>query len=304
MKYKKLGNTGLDVSELCLGTMTWGHQNSEADGHAQMDYALDQGINFFDTAELRDGAPIDGPSVEMALNNSLKRLQTDRIELYQLHWPNRAFPHFGRNYAGMVDFTGDHTTQIEQNFLEVLETLQRQVQAGKIHYIGLSNETAWGTMKYLQLAAKYDLPRVQSLQNEFSLLNRSDDPFVAEVCVRENIAYLPWSPLGGGALSGKYIDGNRPAGSRWALDHRPNFRDTSGTQMAVRGYRKIAEEHNLDLCQMLLAFIGRQNFVTAPIIGATSMDQLKTNIGSAEIDLPEQVAAEIEKVYKTTPIPF
>lgn len=349
MKTNPLGKTGLEVSEICLGTMTWGVQNDESDGHAQMDYALDRGINFFDTAEMYAVPPapetfgkteeiigtwfasrknrdkvilaskvagpglhwvrggdykIDKANINQALEGSLKRLQTDYIDLYQLHWPNRSFPSFGRHWPGSVDFTQDSTAEIEDNFLEVLHALQSHVKAGRIRHVGLSNETAWGTMKYLELAEKHNLPRMESVQNEYSLLRLHDDPWLAEVCVREDVAYLPWSPLAGGMLSGKYLDGARPEGSRWSLGDRYNSRDTEAGQNAVREFLNIAERHHLDVCQMALAYVRQQHFVTSTIIGATSMEQLKVNIDSADLVLPDTVKAEIQAVCRKYPIPY
>ena len=348
MQYNKLGRTDLQVSEICLGTMTWGKQNTQAEGHEQMDYAVEQGINFFDTAELyaippeqetqgltekiigtwfkargnrdkiilatkitgsgvsyiRNGEPITAKEIDKALEGSLQRLQTDYIDLYQLHWPNRAFPNFGRHFAGMVDFTKDDTKREEENFLEVLQALDKARKEGKIRHAGLSNETAWGIMAYNRLAEKHDLPRMESVQNEFSLVNRKDDPYIAEVCIREDVAYLPWSPLGGGMLSGKYIGGKRPKGTRWSLDHRPVFRDTPVSEKAVAEYVRVAEKHDLDPCQMALAFVIGQDFVTSTIIGATSMDQLKTNISASDISLSQDVIEEIEAIYKKYPFPF
>ena len=348
MKYNRLGKTDIKVSEICLGTMTWGEQNTEAEGHEQMDYALDNGVNFFDTAELyaippreetygrteeiigtwfnktgnrdkvilatkvagsgvewiRGGNLLTGKSVDAAVEDSLKRLQTDYIDLYQLHWPNRQFPHFGRHYASTIDFKQDDTTAILDNFLDVLKALDDHVKAGRIRYVGLSNESPWGTMKYLELAKEHNLPRMQSIQNEYSVLRRVDDPLLAEVCVRENVSYLPWSPLGGGMLSGKYLDGARPKGARWSLGDRYNSRDTEQAQNAVRKYMDIARRHNLDVCQMVLAYVNSRSFVTSNIIGATSIDQLKTNIYSAEITLTSEIIAEMDSVYRSAPIPF
>lgn len=349
MRYNQFGNADIKVSELCLGTMTWGRQNNQDQGHEQMDYALDAGINFFDTAEMyavpptaetygkteiiignwfasrknrdkvilatkvagpniewvRDGkAILDKKNIDTAIEGSLKRLQTDYIDLYQLHWPNRQFPHFSRHYAGMLDFTTEDSAAIEDNFLEVLTALDTHIKAGRIRYVGLSNETPWGISKYLQLAEKHGLPRMQSVQNEFSVLHRSDDPYVAEICAREDVAYLPWSPLGGGMLAGKYLNGARPHGTRWSLGDRYVSRDTDAAQNAVKAYMDLAQEHGLDVCQMVLSFVTRSSFVTSNIIGATSMEQLKSNIDSCKLDLSEDVLAGIDKIYRQSPIPF
>lgn len=354
MQYSKLGRTGLDVSRVCLGTMTWGEQNTEADAHEQMDYAIDQGINFFDTAELyavppsaptygkteefigtwfqktgkrqdvvlaskvagfglpwiRDGKQMTGDSVRVAVEDSLKRLQTDHIDLYQLHWPNRRYPHHGFNFPGKIDFTNISTAEIEDNLADIFDAVDEIIKTGKVRHLGLSNDTAWGIMKWLEMSKEKGGPRVQSVQNEFSLLDRTDDPYVAETCVREEVSYLPYSPLAMGLLSGKYANGNIPEGSRWAVEQRlgggrhGNFRSTAAAHAAVDAYMKVAEKHGLDVCQMALKFVDTQNFVTSTIIGATTMDQLKTNISAFDIDLSKEVVADIEEVYRQYPIPF
>jgi len=348
MKMRDLGRTGLKVTDICLGTMTWGNQNTESQGHEQMDYAVSKGINFFDTAEMyavppsaetygkteeiigtwfakhknrdkiilaskmagpgmpwvRDASPISGKTIPQAIEASLKRLQTDYIDLYQLHWPNRPFPHFANHGAGKLDFTKIDNEREDASLLEILEALGNAVKAGKIRYIGLSNDTAWGIMKYLALAEKHKLPRIQSIQCEFGVLNRHDDPYVAEVCVREDVAYLPWSPLAGGMLTGKYAGGARPAGSRWAVDPRKPHRDTPQAHEAVAAYIEIAKKYGLDLCQMAIAWCRQQNFVTSTIIGATTMDQLKNDIDAAALTLPESVMNDIDAVYRRYPLPY
>lgn len=353
MKYSKLGRTGIDVSRVCLGTMTWGQQNTETEGHEQMDYAVSCGVNFFDTAELyavptdrdtygrteeiigtwfqktgkrkdiilatkvsgpgipwiRSGDPLTGKSVHAAIDGSLKRLRTDYVDLYQLHWPNRAFPHFGRNHAGEIDFTKDKTSRIEENLHDILTALDDIVTAGKVRFVGLSDDTAWGIMKYLALSDRHRLPRMQSIQNEFSLLNRSDDPFVAEVCVREDVSYLPWSPLACGMISGKYANGQIPEGTRWDHEKRvrdsfDSFRNVPPAHRAVADYMAVAKKHGLDVCQMALKFVDRQSFVTSTIIGATKMEQLKSNIDAFDLSLSDDVMREIEQVYQSNPIPY
>lgn len=345
MEYRTLGRTDLKVSALCLGTMTWGRQNNQADGFEQMDYALTQGINFFDTAELyavpptpetygktetiignwfakrknrdqvilaskiagaranwiRNGAIIDRKGVLTALEGSLSRLQTDYIDLYQLHWPNRDSYAFQNhwNYTPQFDANAE-----EDNFLTVLQTLDECVKAGKIRHVGLSNETAWGTMKYLQLAEKHNLPRMASIQNEYSLLNRLFDTDMHEIAIAENIGLLAWSPLATGMISGKYLDGARPEGSRWTLEHRPLARDTQTAQDAVRAYMGLAAKHGLDVCQMALAFVTMRSFVTSNIIGATTMDQLKNNIASTDLKLSHEVLAAIDAINREYPRPF
>lgn len=353
MEYSKLGRTGLDVSRVCLGTMTWGQQNTEAEGHEQMDYALEQGVNFFDTAEvysipiraetsgstekivgswfaktgnrdkvilatkivgagpewIRGGGPLTGEGVRTAIEGSLKRLQTDYVDLYQLHWPNRPFPHFGNNYAGMLDFAAENSAEIEDNLMDILQGMKDVVKAGKVRHFGLSDDSAWGIMKYLGLAEKHDLPRVESIQNEFSLIDRSDDPYVAEVCVREEVAYLPWSPLAAGILSGKYKGGVSPEGSRGHVEESLGlvsglWRLNDTVHKAVDEYLAVAEKYGLDPCQMALKFIDKQNFVTSTIIGATSMEQLKTDIDAFDVELSDEVMADIDAVYRQYPIPF
>lgn len=345
MRYKKLGRTDIYVSLICLGTMTWGKQNTESDGHAQMDYAVDQGINFFDTAEMyavppsvetygktetiigswftktgkrdriilaskiagvglpwiRDGKNlIDRKNLISAMEGSLKRLQTDYIDLYQLHWPNRGSYAFGQQWGYAPNFDA---ARIKDNFLEVLETLDEMVRSGKIRHVGLSNETAWGTMQWLGLSEKQSLPRMVSIQNEYSLLHRLFEGDLQEVAMTENIGLLAWSPLATGMLSGKYIDGQRPAGSRWTLLAKPP-RDTHAGQDAVKQYIKVAKKHGLDVCQMALAFVNSRPFVTSNIIGATTIQQLKSNIASVDIHLSQEILSDIEGVNKQYPMPF
>lgn len=347
MQYRKLGRTDIDVSLICLGTMTWGRQNTESQGHEQMDYALDQGVNFWDTAEfyaipptpetygktetiigtwfannkarrgdvvlaskiagpgpdwIRDGQnKIDRKNIIAAVEGSLGRLQTDYIDLYQLHWPNRGSYHFSQqwDYAPKFD-----KSAVEANFVEVLETLDEMVKAGKIRHIGLSDETTWGTMKYLELAEKHNLPRMQSVQNEYSLLCRLFEPDFQEVAIAEDCGLLAWSPLATGMISGKYLDGARPEGTRWTLEHRPLARDSRQANEAVKAYIAVAKKHGLDVCQMALAFVNMQPFVTANIIGATTMEQLKSNISSVDITLSPEVLADIDAVYRDYPMPF
>lgn len=349
MQYSKLGSSDLMVSRCCLGTMTWGNQNNEAEGHEQMDYAITQGINFFDTAEIYAVPPsgatygkteeiigtwfkkhnnrdkiilmsklagpgpdwirggknrIDRKNMLEAIDGSLKRLQTDYIDVYQLHWPNRDFPHFGKNNAGTIDFRKADTKAEEENLLEVLQTLGELQKAGKIRHPGLSDDSAWGIMKYIQLAEKHSLPRMVSIQNEFSLMNRYDDPHLAEVCVREEVAYLPWSPLAAGQISGKYLDGARPKGSRWDVDPRPPHRDTELANEAVKAYMSVAKKHGLDICQMAIKFCDVQNFTTSTIIGATNMEQLKVDIAAFDVELNRDVLDDIADVYRMFPVPF
>lgn len=347
MQYRKLGRTGIDVSVICLGTMTWGRQNTQADGHEQMEYALDHGVNFWDTAEMYAVPPtpdtygkteeiigtwfaknkarrgdvilaskiagpglgwvrggnykIDRKSILEAVEGSLKRLQTDYIDLYQLHWPNRGSYHFSQQWRFDPKFDAK---AVEANFVEVLETLDELIKAGKIRHIGLSDETAWGTMKYLQLSEKHGLPRMQSIQNEYSLLCRLFEPDFQEIAVAEDCGLLAWSPLATGMISGKYLDGARPEGTRWALEHRGIARDTPQSNAAVKAYMDVAKKHGLDVCQMALAFVHSRPFVTSTIIGATTMDQLRSNVASIDLVLSDAVLADIANVYKKYPMPY
>lgn len=350
MRYKELGRTGLKVSHVCLGTMTWGCQNTESEAHEQMDYAIDQGINFFDTAELyavppqaetqgktetyigtwfkktgnrdkiilaskvagagvpwiHDGMPINRDKITKAIEGSLQRLQTDYIDLYQLHWPNYPYPHHGRHAAGAIDHTQIDTGKETDTFLEILQTLNDFAKAGKIKHFGLSNDTPWAVMKYLSLSDQHNLPRIASIQNEYSLLYRHDEPYLAEICVHEQVAYLPYSPLAAGSLSGKYLDGARPKGARWSLgiDKRPNQRDTHTAQQAVRAYMDVAKKHGLDVCQMALAYCYQKPFITSTIIGATNMEQLKSDIAAKDICLSVETIQDIENTYKKYPMPY
>ena len=345
MEYRKLGQTELDISVIGLGTMTWGFQNTQAEGFEQMDYALERGINFFDTAEMyaippsaetfgttekiignwfasrqtrnkvilatkitgpglkwiRDGDVINKKNIQLALEHSLKRLQTDYIDLYQLHWPNRGSYHFGKtwNYAPQFDVHKE-----ADNFLEVLHTIQAMIQAGKILHFGLSNETAWGITKWLQLAEQHDQPRAISIQNEYSLLCRHFEPDLSEIAINEDCGLLAWSPLCRGMLSGKYLNGARPEGARLTIETRVEHRIHPMTDEAVSRYVDLAKRHGLDACQMAIAFVNSKPFVSSTLIGATNMTQLKTNIDSISLKLPADVNAEIEAIRREYPMPF
>lgn len=343
MEYRKLGLTDLNVSALCLGTMTWGEQNSESEGHAQIERAKASGINFIDTAEMYPVPPrtetysqteqiigsyfkqrgdrvdwilaskIAGPGngishirdgqlkfnrqhIVAALDASLKRLQTDWIDLYQLHWPERP-----TNFFGQLDYKHQDVefTPLE----ETLEVLDEQVKAGKIRHIGLSNETPWGTMKFLQLAESRGWPRAVSIQNPYNLLNRSFEVGLAEVAIREQCGLLAYSPLAFGMLSGKYEGGARPAGARISLFSRFARYTNPQAEAACSRYVALAREHGLDPAQMALAFVTAQPFVTSNIIGATSLEQLDSNLASAELKLSEEVLAGIEAIHKGQPNP-
>ncbi|MCO6177747.1 aldo/keto reductase [Ciceribacter sp. RN22] len=347
MKMNRLGRTGITVSEICLGTMTWGSQNTEAEAFAQMDYALDRGINFFDTAELypttplsaetygdtetiignwfektgkrkdvvlatkvagsgrpyiRGGGPITGAAIREAVDASLKRLKTDYIDLYQIHWPNRGHYHFRQAWT-YNPFKQDHEKAVA-DIEEKLSALDDCVKAGKIRAIGLSNETAWGTLKYLSLAEKKGLPRVATLQNEYNLLYRSFDLDLAEVSHHEDVGLLAYSPLAGGILSGKYLDGQKPAGSRGSINGDIGGRLQPRQEPATRAYLEIARKHGLDPSAMALAFCLTRPFMASVIIGATSMEQLKTDISAADLALSDEVLAEIAKVHRFYPMPI
>ncbi|MEW5056003.1 MAG: aldo/keto reductase [Cycloclasticus sp.] len=346
MKYKQLGRTDLMISLIGLGTMTWGRQNTQAEGFQQMDYAFEQGINFFDTAEMyaipptaetygstetiignwfarnknrqhvilaskiagpglpwiRDGhSVIDKNNIMTAVDSSLRRLQTDYIDLYQLHWPNRGSYHFGEiwQYAPQAN-----KQALEENFIEVLETLNELIIAGKIRHIGLSNETAWATSKYLELSEKHSLPRIVSMQNEYSLLCRHFEPDLSEIALQEDCGLLAWSPLTRGMISGKYLNGAVPAGSRLSLDMRREHRLSPQTDDAIEAYIKLAKEHQLDVCQMALAFVNQQAFVSSTLIGATNMQQLKSNIDAINLDLSDEVLSAINALRRRHPMPF
>ena len=343
MNYRKLGNTDLKVSTFCLGTMTWGEQNTETEGFEQMDFALDQGINFFDTAELYAVPPkaetfghteiiignwfekskkrdkvilatkVAGPhrkylrngensfvgkNLNEAVNNSLRRLKTDYIDLYQLHWPERNVNNFGK-----LEYT--HKENDWNKFEDVLGNLNKLIEDGKIRYVGLSNETPWGVMSYLKLSKDKDLPRMVAIQNPYGLLNRSYEIGLAEVSIRENIGCLAYSPLASGYLSGKYRNGAFPKGSRMERDGdfwRYRYKKPN-TENAVEEYYKISKKYNLDMSQMSLKFCEVQEFMTSVIIGATTMEQLKTNIESVKVTLDDEVIKEINEVQKKYPNP-
>lgn len=338
MKMNRLGRTDIEVSEICLGTMTWGLQNSEAEGHAQMDYALEQGINFFDTAEMyavppsaetfgkteeiigtwfkssgkrdqvvlaskvagggrpwvRGGRGIDAAGVREAVEGSLKRLQTDHIDLYQIHWPRRGHYHF----EGSWDYNPftQNREEVLPNILEVLETMGELVKAGKIRHFGLSNETAWGTMQYLKFAEQHGLPRVQSIQNEYNFLRRYYDLDLAELAYHEDIGLLAYSPLAAGALTGKYLDGQLPAGTRGAIAGS-SYRSNELTEPAIRAYMALAEQHGLDISQMAIAFCLTKPFMTSVIIGATSMEQLKIDIAAKDVTLSPELLEGIQQIF-------
>lgn len=343
MKFRKLGRTDIKVSEICLGTMTWGKQNTEAESHEQLDYGVAQGINFIDTAEMyaipptaetyslteqyignwlakrgkRDdliiATKVMGKSstidwarekgvmpdltpdqIKYAVDGSLKRLQTDYIDLYQLHWPSRVAPIFGTRFFPLqapvpVDGVPIH---------ETLKVLGELVQAGKIRHIGLSNETPWGTMQFIDYAAQHQLPRVVSVQNSYNLLNRMYEVAMAEVSLREDVGLLAYSPLASGYLTGKYRNGAKPEGARITLfgeRFKSRFHQED-TEACVDAYFNLAEKHGLDPSQMAIAYTLQGNFVTSSIIGATTMEQLKTDIAAVDVELSEEVMEEILEI--------
>ena len=342
MNFKKLGSTELKVSTICLGTMTWGEQNSEKDGFDQMDYALDKGVNFFDTAELYSIPPkkntygkteeiignwfvkrknrekvilaskISGPglnwirgggnqynkkNLNLALNESLKRLKTDYIDLYQLHWPERKTNFFGRlGYQHKDDKEWN-------NFGDVLNSLNDIIKSGKVRYIGLSNETAWGLSKFLEISKRKNLPKMMSVQNPYNLLNRTYEVGLAEISIREESGLLAYSPLAFGYLSGKYRKNKLPEGSRIKLfKDFTRYKNENG-QKAIEEYYKITKKFNIDFTQMSLKFCEIQPFTTSVIIGATTMQQLKTNIESVNVTLSNEIIDEINKIQKKYPNP-
>lgn len=342
MKYTNLPNTDVKVSKICLGSMTWGQQNTEAEGHEQIDYALDQGVNFIDTAEMysvpadpktqgsteriigtwlkktgrRDeivlASKITGPAemashirpklgfhkeaMNDAINKSLERLQTDYIDLYQLHWPER-----NTNFFGKLGYEHDDSEEWEDNFQEVLENLKALVKGGKIRHIGLSNETPYGLMRFLE-ESKKDLPKVVTVQNPYNLLNRKDEVGLTEILHRENVGLFPYSPLGMGTLSGKHLDGIQP---NTRLSLFPQYKRYSNDQAveATRRYKKLADTHSMSLTKMSLAFVNQQPFVTSNIIGATTMEQLKENIESIDVELSEDILKEINEIHEGIPNP-
>ena len=343
MKMRPLGNSTIEVSELCLGTMTWGEQNTCDEALEQMDYARSRGINFFDTAEMypvppraetqgrteeyigrwlserggrdqlvlaskatgpgnahiRGGRGLDRDALLKAFEGSLQRLQTDYLDLYQIHWPNRDTNFFGKlGYRHSSD-----NADVEANQHELLKTLSELVASGQVKTVGLSNETPWGVLNFLRLAERYALPRVVSIQNPYNLLNRSFEVGLAEIALRENVGLLAYSPLAFGMLSGKYRHGQRPENARITLFERFQRYNNPQAAVATERYALLAEEHGIDFAQMALAFVTHQPFVTSNIIGATSMAQLKSNIDSAELVLSDALMEGIEAIHTAQPNP-
>ncbi|MEE9552114.1 MAG: NADP(H)-dependent aldo-keto reductase [Gammaproteobacteria bacterium] len=344
MQYRQLGRTDLNVSLICLGTMTWGEQNTEAEAHAQLDYAVNAGINFIDTAELYPVPPkeetqgrteeylgtwlakrsdrdkliiaskvcatadwtpylrngnnrLDSKNIEAAVDASLKRLQTDYIDLYQIHWPERDTNYFGK--LGYYHVPEKDGVPIE----ETLEALGNLVASGKIRNIGISNETPWGITEYLRAAEQNNLPRIVTIQNPYSLLNRTFEIGAAEFAHREDVGLLAYSPLSFGVLSGKYLNGAQPEGARLTLFERfSRYLNENGIK-CTKAYVELAREHGLDPAQMALAYVNSRPFLTSTIIGATNMDQLKTNIASIDLELSKDIIKAIEDIHDQQPNP-
>ena len=343
MEYRKLGETDLEVSLICLGTMTWGQQNSEAEGHEQMDYALERGINFFDTAEMYSIPPraetqgsteriigswfkkssnrekiilaskvagrgrmnwirgaetkLDRENIEKAVEDSLERLQTDYIDLYQLHWPDRPINLFGGG-LGYKHIEAETVT-----IAETLEVLYDLVKSGKIRYIGLSNETPWGLSEFLKSSELHNLPKIVSVQNAYNLLNRTYEQGLEEFFYRSSVSLLAYSPLAQGYLTGKYLDGARPEGARTTLFERGLRYETAHAEEAIRAYVNYAKERGMDPAVFANAFVNSREFVTSNIIGATNMEQLKLAIDSHEVKLSEEDFVKIEEIHYLSPNP-
>lgn len=343
MKYTNLPNTDIKVSKICLGSMTWGQQNTEAEGHEQIDFALDKGVNFIDTAEMYSiparpetqgstesiigswikktgrrediviASKIAGPSdmvshvrpklgfhkeaMEDAVHKSLERLQTDYIDLYQLHWPDR-----NTNFFGQLGYSHVEGEEWEDNFRETLENLNDFVKQGKIRQIGLSNETPYGLMRFLEESRNNGLPRPVTVQNPYSLLNRKDEVGLTEVLHRENVGLFPYSPLGMGTLSGKHLDGIK---ENTRLSLFPQYKRYSNEESvkATRKYKELADAHNISLTHLALAFVNQQPFVSSNIIGATSIEQLDENIKSIDVVLSEEILKEIDEIHNAIPNP-
>lgn len=338
MQYNKLPHSTLEVSQICLGTMTFGVQNSEQDAFRQLDFALERGVNFIDTAEMypvppspqtqgateqhignwlkhsgkrekvvlatkvagprnmphiRDNMKLDRRNIHLAIDDSLRRLQTDYVDLYQIHWPQRQTNCFGQlNYPYP-------TEQEEVTLVETLEALAELIKVGKVRYIGVSNETPWGVMTLLRLAEKHELPRIVSIQNPYNLLNRSFEVGLSEISHYEGVQLLAYSPLAFGTLSGKYLDGQRPEGARCSLFERFVRYFTPQGIEATAAYVNLAREHGLDPAQMALAFVNQRPFVASNIIGATTIEQLESNINSLDVVLTDELLQGLQEIGTT-----
>lgn len=347
MEYRSLGRTDIEVSTIGLGTMTFGEQNSEAEGHQQLDYAFDQGVNLIDTAEMYPVPPraetygsteriigtwlkksskrnkvilatkvagpgavlgvkhlrggdnrLDRDNIFAAVDASLKRLQTDYIDLYQLHWPSRS-----SNFFGKLGYQHPEVEEVVLPIEETLDALGELVRAGKVRHVGLSNETPWGLHRYLHLAQTTGREQIVSIQNPYSLLNRSFEIGLAEMAIREDVGLLAYSPLAFGVLSGKFLNGARPPESRIARWSRfARYTNEQGDRATV-GYAEVAAKHGLSMAQMALAFVRQQPFVTSVLIGATTMEQLRTNLASASVTLGPEVLQDVEAVHRSQPNP-
>ena len=350
MKYAKLGSSNIDVSRICLGTMTWGVQNNQLDANQQIELAAEHGINFMDTAEMyavpptpetygkteeiignyfaknkqkrdnwvvatkiagnglpwiRNASDITGQAVIDAVDASLKRLQIDTIDVYQLHWPNRTSPHFAKHRPNQISFTNVDTKAHKAQMLDILQGLDHCIKAGKIRHYGLSDDTTWGIHTFIELAKAHNLPRPVSIQNEFNLLHAKDWPYLIEHCVHEEIAYLPWSPLATGMLSGKYLNDVRPQGSRWTLMQRNGlFRNTEIAQQAVAEYCQLAAKLGITPSQLALAWCDKVDGVTSTIIGATTQQQLAENIAAFELNLPDDFMTQVDAIWRKYPLPY
>ncbi|MDP5060853.1 MAG: aldo/keto reductase [Maribacter sp.] len=344
MIYTNLPHTDIEVSKICLGTMTWGNQNTEEEGHEQINFAIDNGVNFIDTAELypvpahkdryaatekvignwfkKNGNREDivlatkiagkaemtkfirttgftRESIIDAVEGSLERLQTDYIDLYQLHWPDRS-----TNYFGQRGYKHDISDHWEDNIHQVLETMRDLIREGKIKHVGISNETPWGTMRFLEESKVHGtLPRTITVQNPYSLLNRLFEVGMAEIAMREQVGLLAYSPMGFGALSGKYLGDRMPEGSRLSLFPQYNRYIGERAVEATKRYYELAQVNDLTLAQMALAFVNTRPFVTSTIIGATSIRQLEENIGSIDVDLSDDIIEKIEAIHNSIPNP-
>lgn len=345
MKFTKLGSTDIDISRICLGSMTWGEQNTQSEGFAQMDMAVDMGVNFFDVAEMypvpprpetqggtetvmgnwlaesgkrdkiivatkvtgrssrnsgmghiRSGPRLSTAQINEAIDGSLQRLKTDYVDLYQVHWPERS-----TNFFGRLEYQHGDDDGIE--IRETLEAMSDLVKSGKVRHIGISNENPWGIYEYLRLSDKYELPRIVSIQNPYNLLNRTFDIGTSEMAIRENVSMLAYSPLAFGALSGKYLNGQKPEGARLTLFERFQRYLNDAAGVATQAYFDLANEVGLNPAQMALAFVNQRQSVTSSIIGATNVDQLKDNIESIDIDLSEEVLTRIDEIHTQNPNP-